>query len=94
MTELNVSKRIINELIVKLQIKQIEIDYLKNNLSEQDLYKFTHELKRCPEFFDKKELEQMIRTLVKLTHNRYLSADEISELLNVEKSEVLKLYIN
>ena len=91
MTELKVAKRMIEQLLKKIQIKAIENDYLTERMSEQELYKLTHELKSCPESFEKKELEQMIRTVVKLTGNRYLTADEISELINVNKSDILQV---
>jgi hypothetical protein len=91
MTELRIAKRVIKELLNKLKIKEIENNYLEGCVSEQELYQATHDCKRSPDTFNKHELEQIVKTVMKLTGNRCLTADDISELINVNKSDILQV---
>lgn len=93
MTELQLAKRVIQELQIKFIEMKAENEYLKKNIDEDELDKYL-KMGSKPQKFNDKELSQMIHTLVKLTDNHELSPDDIAVMINTNLTDVYRVYNN
>lgn len=91
MEELKVAKWMIAELMRTVELKTIENKCANGGASDWEIHRFVQESKQCPERFERRELEQMIRTVIKLTGKRDLTAEQIAQMINVDKSDLIEV---